>query len=198
MTVQPTDIIRASAKMVILGQLQENVYHYRYSPTGFAMDDSEAVSTLLNGLEGFYGEISDLQSEDLAYASVDFFNVSQASPMGEYPWPTLEAGALTDFVLALQLAAVLRFPTSVTRTQGRKFIGGMCESAVDSYGYIETVVLASLGLIAATMWESIGTGSNVYAPGVYNYTLDRFTRYGSATVNTIMGTQRRRQIGRGA
>jgi hypothetical protein len=113
------------------------------------------------------------------------------------PWPVLTAGASGSDGLPFQVAALILGQTTVSKTQGRKYLAGFLETnQVDSD--INATLLTPLanwaiGYIAN--WVLFG---HTYRFGTFNPLTSTFTDLVSAVVGGVMRTQRRRTKGFGS
>jgi hypothetical protein len=195
--VLPGDVIRVTDKMTAFTEQCRNVYHVQYSGATFC--DSDSLMTGAKAwLEGIHGDVAAIHPSQLSYDSVECFNVTQDVPLGELAMITTTEGEVEGETLPLQAAAVLRFPTETARSQGRKFIPALTEGAQDDGGVLGGGTLAVLATVAGLIMDGFSAGTGTCLPGNYNKALDRFAPWLTALVNVVIGTQRRRQFGRGA
>lgn len=198
MPVVSGDVIRYTAKMSLVGNDVQNVYHFQASGTGSAPNED----VLTNGaveINALHGLINDWISQGLEYDTINGFNVTQDELLGEINWPTLIDGdEATSETYASQVAAVVRFPTAVARSQGRKFIGGLTEAGIVGGGELVPGLVTDLTSYASNALSGFSALGLTFDPGAWNPTLVRFAPFTAALVNLLAGTQRRRKFGIGS
>lgn len=196
MAIVDGDIIRVTDKMSIFGEDVRNVYHVR-SDVGTLVANSVFLSQARSWLEDVHADIAPHMVDDYTFESVECFNVTQDEPIGELAYTTTTEGDLTTDPQPLQCAAVVRFPTEVARSQGRKFIAGLSDTASSDGGVVVSSVLTGLATMATTILDGFTVGTDSWKPGNWSETYTRFAPWVSGLVNTVLGTQRRRRIGKG-
>lgn len=197
MTVEVGDILRVTAKMSVLTDDVQNVYHYEASGTGTATDAATMTAIAL-ALDDAYEEIVAELTTGLRYDTIEFFNVTQDVPMGEDAWPNQVTGSAVGEILPLQCSAVCLFGTATARSQGRKFLPPMKEEASDSRGVVNAATITAILLLIIELLTGVTVGTLTFHPGNWNLLLTRFAEWISGTINPVMKTQRRRVAGVGA
>jgi hypothetical protein len=200
-TCADSDIVRVTAKMSYstgAGQVQ-NVYHcILYLPTGPAAD-SVVHDAIAGALDTAYTYLNTQIRNSLLYDTIETWNVTQDRPMVEADWPVLAAGeASADDPGAPQVAPLVKFTTPAARSQGRKFLPPVIETAINNFG---TVTSTLQGFMASYALELLGyipiTDFGTLQFGNYSKTYSRFAPWVNAIVSVIARTQRRRVRGVG-
>lgn len=119
--------------------------------------------------------------------------------MGEVGFPTLVDGGSANEMLPFQVSPLVRFPTTVLGSQGRKFLPAFTEGASGAGGLLSTGTILNLANYAIDLIGGAIDGDLVeYIPGNWSETYQRFAPWVAALVNAYQATQRRRQRGVGS
>lgn len=190
------DILRVVAKMSWNGLDVQNVYHLKATVTTDP-GDLTVVQEIAAGLDAAYDHIDAYMPNDIYFDSVQVWNATTDTYLGQDGWPTLTGGALTTFPLPPQNAPLVLFNTNVNRSQGRKFLPTFAVDALDSDGTLGSGILTGIGFFIADILTGIsGTGwSGTW--GNYNVDLVRFVPWVTGLARDIWATQRRRYFGKG-
>jgi hypothetical protein len=200
MTVDVGDTIRVTARLEWAGAVDvQNVFE-AYCASGTPQDDDDVKADLADWLEDFYTPFLGALPDNLAFIDLDFYNVTNSAPMGQYAWPTLTAGtAGTTEISASGVAAVITAFTNVVRHHGRKFIGPIHEAAIDA-GVLNAATMTALATMLI-IWVTPfvgGTTGNGWVPGVTNRATSAFNQFRDAVVRNVPGYQRRRKANVGS
>lgn len=191
------DVARITAVMDVNGEDVINTYHVRKS-LGTAVSSSTALAAFAAKMDAAYAELVTQLDHDLHFIEINAHNITQDEPMGTIGWPTLIDGDVTDNdLLPTQTAALVLFNTEVTRSQGRKYIGGLIEGD-NTDNAPDNDILGVLADYAAELLASWVSGAGTVTFGNYNIDLARFAPWISATVRDVWRTQRRRAKGYGS
>lgn len=197
MTVSVGDVIRATAKMSQGVSDIQNVYHFKASGSGTATDQA-VMDALSTKLDDAYTDFNAFLSSGFLYNSIEYFNITQDEPMGDEDWPVLTVGGTVAETLPFQTSVLCLFGTAVTKSQGRKFLPPMIETASDDAGVVSSAVVTAVTAYIVEILATKVTGTINLDPGNWNGTLVRFAEWLSGTINQFMKTQRRRVPGVGS
>lgn len=195
MTVVADDIIRVTAKMEVVANANQNVWHAKI--TGGPATDAEVVTAFANGMNEIYNSLVGYMQTSSVFVSIAIWNVTQDRPLGDVPWPTLTTGGSASANSAYQLAPLVKFNTLVARSQGRKYIPVRTVDAYEGGGIITAGELANLAAFASDALAFVDFGVWGYKFGNWNKNLMRFAPWDSAVIDDRVKTQRRRYLGSG-
>lgn len=204
MAIQDGDVLKAVLEFVLAdGVIVQNVLHW--------IADFLAPQTEVDVLTaaGTYAE--DLYSEIDAY--IDQAVVVNPMTLHIVVWDGIEGEWVTERLvgstvpsitftgatdpLPNQCSPVLIGNTVRPKSRGRKFLLPLLDSACDGSAWVGAVITA-LGLaLNHFLADETVTASNDLSPGVPRTSEDLFLPFGTGTVNSTVGTQRRRTPGRG-
>ncbi|MCK4959536.1 MAG: hypothetical protein KAT00_09040 [Planctomycetes bacterium] len=197
MTVQIDDVIRVTAKMSLGVEDIQNVYHFKATGTGTATDANVTIA-LAAGLDGAYDEIDLLFSTAIAFDTIEFYNLTQDTYLGELAWPTLVAGDDLGDLLPPQTCMFALFNTDELGSQGRKFLGPTTHNYLGADGTPLGGVLTDLAAFAADLLVGYVTGTVTMVPGNYRKSTASFFQWVLAIIPDFFATQRRRYYGSGS
>jgi hypothetical protein len=163
--------------------------------SGSYVDNDDAKDDLAEWVDDIYATIIAALPTSLTFEDLDFYNLTQDSPMGTLAWPTMTAGgASTDEIAATGVAYVITAFTSIVRVHGRKYFGPIVEPALD-VGVINPASMAYLASCITTWITPFvgGTSGETWAPGVWRRLTSGFAVFRDAVVRNIPGYQRRRK-----
>lgn len=199
MTTNVGDIIRVAPRMTSSnsGDLV-NVYHFKLTGPG-SLSDADMIDDMCDLMDAMYDVLDTSITDEISFSDINVFNVTQDTPHGPQDWPTLTAGSNQAVPLPSQTAAFIQTPTGLSRSWGRKFLGGFTTDHLSQDGNIATGFLAVLVSFANVWLNQTGVTLNgTWEPVIYS-TIDLSWRaILSATVNNIWATIRRRRVGVGA
>jgi hypothetical protein len=195
------DVIRLTAKMSYdSGTAQvQNVYHLVCNFTA-SQTDSTVQYVLASMLESAYSYLLPFLRSTLKFDTIQTWNVTQDRPMVEDTWPTLVDGDETSIdAYAAQAAPLVLFNTAAARSQGRKYLPPVIESAVSDYGTLSGTLLTAIANFASVLLisASVSVGNNLNT-GNYSKLYNRFAPWLSALIEATIRTQRRRVRGVGS
>lgn len=166
MSISVGNRVRVTAHMKLIGLIDvENVFDLHVD-TGGTGNDQDFMSDMADWLDTAYQELVGDLHPGLLFQTVDGFNVSAKEPLPSLPWPSLHGGTSGGDLMATGVALVTLFHTLKSRVIGRKFIGGLTETALVGGNWASGVVSNAVSwtlLIAAgpTMTTWGGTVSFV-------------------------------------
>jgi len=197
MTINQNDIVRCVVKCNIGGTDHYNVFHLKkLTATGEA--DADFMDRADDYFEDAYITLNGLLTPEFQYDTIEYFNVTQDTPVGERSFPTLTTGSGSGDTLPRQAAALVRFTTATPGSQGRKFVSGFGEPAQSAGGLLVATAISQLMAYAVSLMTGILDGSTQdYVPGNWNEALGRFVQWAAAVINDYMASQRRRVVGVG-
>jgi len=198
MPLNSGDILRITAKMSLLSQDVQNVFHARAGGAS-ADTDSNIVDDCAAAMETMWATIYGALDDRLNFDTVSVYNVTGDRFMGEVAWPSLTTGGYsTSKTLPMQAAALIRFPTATLGRQGRKFLGGLGDNLINDDSTLTSAFSAALVSFISVVLAGI-TGSDYSASfGVFNPDTSSFAAFVRGIVNAYCGTQGRRRPGVGS
>lgn len=197
MTVQIDDVIRATAKMSLGVEDIQNVYHFKATGTGTATDANVTIA-IAAGLDSAYDEVDLLFSDQVDFDTIEFYNLTQDTYLGELAWPSLVAGGDLGDMLPPQTCLFTLFNTDTLGSQGRKFLPATTHNYLGVDGTPLGGVLTDLAAFAADLLTGYVTGTVTMVPGNYRKATQGFFQWVLAIVPDFFATQRRRYYGSGS
>lgn len=197
MTVDNGDVVRVTAKMGILNEDVQNVFHVQNVSAG-ELENATMHAAIIARLDAAYDELVTLLADEYSFDTIETFNLTKDEPMAETAWPTLTVGDKIDQPLPLQTAALCLFPTPVARSQGRKYIGGFTEDSNSVGSAPSATLLTALGLFVDILIDVWLEGEGELSFGNWSTLYTRFAPWASALVRDVWRTQRRRATGVGS
>jgi hypothetical protein len=192
------DILKVTARMnSTAGGAVENVFTFKWTGL-FSADDSAVMDHVADYLETFYSHLVSHQTNTLTYQDIEAFNHTQDRPVASHNWPTLTAGSSSGGYQPLAVSALTFFRTGLSRILGRKFWGGLINSALNS-AVLDSGLITDLALLVIDVLTP--NGSLIDGGTLTSGVLDKggvFREFTDGTVSTIPAYQRRRKQGRGA
>lgn len=125
MPVQEGDILRVTAKMNFetFGAIQ-NVFYVKHDGTQ-DVSEFEFMEAAALWLDNAWTPPILLFVDELKFTEVAGYNLTQDDPLLPEPWPVLVEGGTAGESVALQVALLVSFQTTVKNSQGRKYLGGI-------------------------------------------------------------------------
>lgn len=191
------DKLRAVAVMttVDLSEVQ-NVYTMEVTDLGGGTT-IQILDRIVVILEQIYLIIKGLQNTRTKYSEVRFFNITQDIPLATRAWSTITEGELIVDDLAHMTAAMFSLGVSKPGVSGRKFFGGISESALDQDGLWSTATVVDLALASVKMiGEKVDNGTKVTF-GIFTGVVPAYVAFDSAVTTNVPASQRRRRQGVG-
>lgn len=197
MAIENNDVLRITCKFSYLSNDVQNVYHLKVATSG-PVDDEDFLDEIAADMDSMYDDINPHISNDILYDTVEVYNITDESYVGEVSWPSKTVGAASGNNMPPGSSALCLFPTSTLRSQGRKFLPLMTINAIDSTGTPSATVLTAMAsFIADVLAQKSGVNWTGYL-GNYNDDLARFAQWISGLAMNFFATQRRRYIGSGS
>ncbi len=191
------DVVRPVAFLHTVDlSVNNNVFQMEIGATGGASLDT-ILDRILTTLELVYSIVRLFQTARTKYDHVTFYNITQDIPLPQKDWPTIIAGALGDDDLAHMTAAMLSFGVGLPRVFGRKFFGGVGESALDQDGLWGTTQITKLTDISVEMLADHVISGTSMKFGVITGVTPVFKQFTEAIITTIPASQKRRRQGVG-
>lgn len=187
--------VTAVLKTVDLSEVQ-NVYTVDVTDLGGGTV-IEILDRIVKILELLYNVIKGLQNSRTKYIEVRFFNITQDIPLATRAWATITEGELAVDDLAHMTAAMFSLGVGKPGVAGRKFFGGISESALDQDGLWSSATVVDLALVASRMIvEQADTGTKVTF-GIFTGVTPAYIAFLSAVTTNVPASQRRRRQGVG-
>lgn len=197
MTVYPNDVMRATAKQFGPNEQQiANVFFWQFRGTA-TVPDATAMVAMTNAIDNMFQAIEAYIPNDQQADEVEFYNVTQDTPMGSYGWPVYTGGTGLGEYLPTGNAALMTATTAVKKVLPKKFLGTLVEEAVQNGEWVSAFMTA-LGIAAGHWFTSIPLGAQ---GTLYSGTIKRLTGVFidlvSVIVKSVGSYQRRRKPGVG-
>lgn len=204
MSVPNDAVLRVTTKMTgVNGQLIENVYHlhtFFQSPQDEA-DVANAIGGWLNtAFDYIYTNISEnVLPQSFLVQIVEFLNGqwTVTGTVGDFTWVLTHAFSSASDALSDGAAALIRFPTSVPKHVGRKFLYGLTENMAGNSQIVSGVVTNLANWAATILSNPVIDGLNYMHSGIVNGKADQFLQFASAVAEAVIAYQRRRKQGVG-
>jgi len=174
----------------------QNVYTMKVTVVG-ALPIIDVLDRIVLILQLIYNIIKGLQNTRTKYIEVLFFNITQNIPLPTRPWPTISQGELVVDDLAHMTAAMFSLGVDKPGVSGRKFFGGIAESALDQDGLWTTATVVDLALASVIMLADQSNGGTTIQFGIRTGIIPAFIQFKSAKTTNIPASQRRRRQGVG-
>lgn len=191
------DVLRVTAKMSLGVEDVQNVYHFIVGGTGTATD-AATLTAIANLLDDAYFELQGSTSDEISFDTIEVYNLTQDTWVGELVWPSLTTGGQTGNLMPPQTSMLALFNTDTLRSQGRKFLP---PSVIDYVGADGTPLSGVLGYAANFATELLlgaTSGTVTFKPGNFRALLSAFIPWVFATIPDFYATQRRRYYGKGS
>ena len=205
MAVQNGDILQAVVEMVLSdGTIAQNVYTYE-AQFATQQDNASVLTSVGAAVSAMYQRVDELISENATFNPLILSKMIYNAQ--EQAWEVVEkigeilltvTPTATDDEFPNQIAPTITANTGRPRSRGRKFIPGFTENTATGSD-LDSYALSLLADFAADYVNQIivGAGDNLI-PGIIRTAVEEFWAFTIATVNSIVGTQRRRKPGVGA
>ncbi len=198
MAIFDGNTIRTTVEMEFLASsVSQNVWHCSYNGPTVSVDQ-QAVDDIMFFLETALYRIIDIDiSEDISWVRYSNFNVTLGTPLPDAVPVDPLVGASSGNSLPSQTAALMSFPTAVSRSIGRKYMPVYTESTTLGGGELIVTSQARLGGAALvlitpfTIEGGSGQMGNSFAGGT------SFAPWVSGRFDALFRTQRRRVPGVG-
>jgi len=197
MTLQVGDVMRATAKMSIGTDDYQNVYHFEAQGTG-TLTDVQARQLCAQLIDDAMDDIDLLFVDELNFDTIEVYNLTQDTYLGEQTWPTLTVGGDLGDMLPPQTCQHVQFNTAVLGSSGRKFLPPTSDNYLAVDGTPVAGALANLATYAATLIAGLTSGTITIQPGNYQIPTASFIQWVLAIVPDFFSTQRRRYYGKGS
>jgi len=190
------DVIQLTMRMRISGaDLMQNVWHFRVDDAA-GLTDEELLADMQMWMQGVESQMDDLQHTSISYEVGKVYNLTQDRPVGPVAWYSA-GGAVAGDPLPSGVAALITFYTGVKRVVGKKFFGGLVETALTAAEWT-SATLATLDDIALYFFTPTTIGGHGYTPVIYNRTLKTVAPILLYAIRSVPAYQRRRKPGVGA
>ncbi len=187
--------VTAVARTVDLSEVQ-NVYTVKVTAVG-ALPVVDVLDRIVVILELIYNIIKGLQNSRTKYTDVRFFNITQNIPLATRAWATVGEGELLVDDLAHMTAAMFSLGVDLPGVSGRKFYGGISETALDQDGLWSNATVIDLALASAVMLSDQTSAGTTIQFGIRTGIIPAFVQFVTATTTNIPASQRRRRQGVG-
>jgi len=198
MPVQPGDVIRITVNMIRNGSDDhKNVYHMRHEGA-VTVNDGDMLTALEARLGGAYVHLEDILTPDLDFVDFDVHNLTRDTFIGSEAFAPTLVGTDTAEELPWQVAALVTFPTALTRHSGRKYVPGLTEASNEGDGVLTATAIAALADFATELLNAFSVDGQTFSIGNYNVDMARWAPWIAAAVEVLWSTQRRRKPGIGS
>jgi len=204
MPVQNGDILRVTTHMNgINSQDIQNVYHFQ-AAFETEQSDQDVANSVGGYLAAAWDHVYTRMSNEVSTSHFDIVGLelidhkwTVTRVIGSYVWTLAHAfsdagGAVTDGD-----AVLLRFPTSLPKVTGKKYLYGLGNASVTE-SQIESSPLADFVLMAISLiTNAVVSGDNHLIPGLASTKWEVFVPLVSGVIDSIIAYQRRRKAGVG-
>lgn len=198
MTVQPNDILEASARSEFNGT-EDVVNVFQFRNNGVApMADQAAIDDIIEILEIVYNLINAGLTLLQLYRDIRVRNVTQGLVYGTFPWATLVSGGSAVNPTAPGVAFLVSFSTGVPRVGMRKYFGVVTEDEMDVDGAFTGVLVVAGGAVISTLIAPIVATNSTWEFGYQSPKTGTFVTPNGGVATDIPAYQRRRRQGRGS
>lgn len=195
------DVLRVVALMdAQYGGQIANVYHVKLTTVvGDPPTDAETKVDMAQYMDDMYATVDQDMAQNVAFDTVNVFNVTQNRPLGNQAWPTLTNGASSGDPLAPQTALFLQGNTGYSRNWARKFLGTFSETRNDGNASPDSTLLTAAAAFAV-QWLAgyLNASGDEYTPVVFHTKSQLWRTVLEVIIRDVWSTIRRRRIGRGA
>ena len=166
--------------------------------SGGTITDTLFMTHIASRLDAMFTNLIARQITSLTYSQITgklVFGGTDLLP--DTAWPILTAGTQTADALPLQNAGLIAGQTTVSRRQGKKYLGAFTE--VDNInGVLSSTLITAIGLFGAQWIADFVDTGQTYRWGVFNTISSVFTPFVSTLILGAYRTQRRRTAGFGS
>lgn len=206
MTIEPGDVIRISARQEMQqSQDHVSVFHYLAVLADDQTDEdmmdliAEEIDLAFSTIQGFITTGQEVL--DMKFDIVEFQSGVEKiiRNVGLMVWPDgVYEPAGTGEVLPPGVCALVKFLTSIGKVYGRKFLGGLIETAQNA-GWLESNVMTAMANFGAViMSRPEHDVNNGYDAGVMSIRQAAFVPFAEYDVSNNVAYQRRRRTGTGS
>lgn len=203
MTVTTGEILRIVATIIWLdGNLNQNVFNAVVTGAGGPWDDEDIVSDAITWVLAMFGNLTGSISDECDGSQVQVYTYDTVGEdwdeVGTTPWTFNPTNANDQ--LPRGVAALINAKTGDPDVQGKKYLGGLTEEAVDD-GLINAGTIAVIGDFGDDWVTPFvgGTSGADWDPGVWSpTTIALYGLTGTIITPTIPAYQRRRKRGVGS
>ncbi len=200
MAIQLGDIFRITATLLLAdSNLMQNVF-YTQLDSGTIPTNNAVVAAMRTWVDDMYTIMEDHMKTTV---SLDEVQVSKWIPGSPGTWDDIGSDAGTFAGLAVGellpdgVALVMRAVTDAVKVVGRKYLGGLVESAVNNTAWEANVIVDAL-LFVISWYEGPVPTVREFISGVFSTVLQDFVPFeANGIVSSIPGYQRRRKPGVG-
>ena len=199
MAIEVGDILRGSFRQKWDGVDDVvNVYHFLIDVAGTS-DDEDFLAGITQAVNLAYTEVESHLANNLQATVVDWFNVTQDTPLGQRSWGSgYSGGTGTGEALPTTAAALILLPTAKKRTQGRVYLGPFLEAAQSDSRWTGTVLTALADFATQLVLPTTVTNDGEARYVVYSRAQGDAHIPTSRRIVDIVASQRRRRLGRGS
>jgi len=197
MTIQLNDIIRVTAKMSYGEDDVQNVFHYKCAESG-GVDESTFMTAVRDELDAAYVLMEDFIADGISADSVEAWNLTQESWVGEITWSNFTGGQGLGAKMPPSTCPLITFTTGVLGSQGRKYMPFTTEDYNDLNGNPNASIKTAMGLFAAAILNGFQASGIDFIPGNWRKATSTFIPWVTAIIRGYYGIQRRRRVGAGS
>jgi len=203
MTIETGDYVRAVIEMSLPGTVTAlNVWDWACEAApGGGVADGDVCDAVETKLEAMYDDIKGYLTSDVSTGiatiyemewSVDKWQVKKIMGTRSCVVTGTDAGDS----LPNQMAAVLVFPSTLSKSRGRRYIGGLAEAAVTENSCVSGAATAFAAFLTEYLTDITSIADTVLAPA---YLRKGGTHFAISTgiLSEFLGVQRRRRPGVG-
>lgn len=183
------------------GNIMQNVFNAVLTTAGTSDDEDDVADDMAEWMDEIMANVVNRLSNELTAGEVTCYEYDAVDDdwdeFGSALATFVPAG--TDVPLPHGVAALVRANSTDPDIQGKKYIGGLDESASQSGGWTSAVLTTLVALTVDWVTPFVGTTTAAtFTPGVWSPTETVFKAFGATSfVNSIPAYQRRRKQGVG-
>lgn len=201
MALEIDDIVRiALTGTGAQATIWQNVWHYKMT-AGAGVDEAAFLTAVAANVDTTFLNIDQLLSDEYSFDQIEGwkynFSTSKWNGIGTNNFAD-KVGLSASDPVAHGVAAVGRFVTQVARRQGRTFLPGLIEGAIDD-GLLDATTLAAFALYMADFTNNVLAGGGTFKLCTFNtdaqsiYFETSAVYVGPEIISAIPGYQRRRK-----
>lgn len=177
-----------------------NVLHFTVEDVPGTLDDDKLLTDVSSLVSEAWGSLSSVINAGLEPYLIDVYNISQDYPIGQTIWSLglWSGGGASGDPLPEGVAALVIWPTSVKRVQGKSYIGVMSEASLTGGTFTSATVSALEDWADILMSQTVQTNGYSFGFGIWSRVGGTMTQPNGKRISTLPAYQRRRRIGRGS
>jgi len=174
-----------------------NVWHFVLT-SGLTLNNAAALFDLEGFMDPLYTNLAQMATPETVWSGAHVVNETQNLIVGDVVFSPVIPGTATGGTLATVSSALAVMPTEVPRRQGRKYLGPLAASLIDTEGQVGTAIAGVIVSAITPYLTPIVATNGTWQLVVYSQATGTWLVPTSVKVMTAPGVQRRRKLGRGS